>query len=333
MRHLHYPCRTGNMRAIYVSETGGPDVLTLSEQPEPVPGPNELLVRTEAIGVNFIDTYFRMGMYPRDLPYIPGDEGCGVVEAVGADVAEFSVGDRVAWAAATASYAEQVAVSAAVAVKVPDGVAAPVAASALLQGMTAHYLAKSTYPIQPGDTVLIHAGAGGVGLILTQMAVSLGARAITTVSSDVKEQLSREAGASEVLRYDDDIAARVREFTDGDGVAVAYDGVGATTFDASLASVRIRGTVALFGAASGPVPPIDPQRLNAAGSLFLTRPTLAHHIGSREELTWRAGDVFDAIAAGTLDVRVGAQYPLADAAQAHQDLEGRATTGSIVLIP
>ena len=321
------------MRAIYVSETGGPDVLTLSEQPEPTIGAHDLLVRTEAIGINFIDTYFRMGMYARDLPYIPGDEGTGIVEAVGSEVTEFTVGERVAWAAATASYAEKVAVASTVAVKVPDGVPAPVAASALLQGMTAHYLSKSTYPIQPGDTVLVHAGAGGVGLILTQMAVSLGAKVITTVSSDAKEQLSREAGASEVLRYEDDIAARVRELTGGEGVAVAYDGVGATTFDASLASVRIRGTVALFGAASGAVPPVDPQRLNSSGSLFLTRPTLAHYIRTPEELRWRAGDVFDAIAAGTLKIRVGAQYTLADAAQAHRDLEGRATTGSIVLIP
>jgi NADPH2:quinone reductase len=321
------------MRAIYVTETGGPEVLTLTEQPEPTPGPGDLLVRTEAIGINFIDTYFRMGQYKRPLPYSPGDEGSGVVEAVGSDVTEFAVGDRVAWAAATGSYAEKVAVPAAVAVKVPDGVPASAAASALLQGMTAHYLAKSTYPIQSGDTVLVHAGAGGVGLILTQMAVSLGAKVITTVSSDAKEELSRGAGASEVLRYDEDIAARVRELTGGEGVAAAYDGVGATTFDSSLASVRIRGTVALFGAASGPVPPVDPQRLNSSGSLFLTRPTLAHHIRTREELTWRAGDVFDAIAAGKLDIRVGAEYPLADAATAHRDLEGRATTGSIVLIP
>ncbi|MCJ0906118.1 quinone oxidoreductase [Rhodococcus sp. ARC_M6] len=321
------------MQAIYVSETGRPDVLTVSEQPDPTPGAIDLLVRTEAIGINFIDTYFRMGMYPRNLPYIPGDEGSGVVEAIGTDVTEFSVGDRVAWAAATGSYAEKVVVSSAVAVKVPDGVPAPVAASALLQGMTAHYLAKSTYPIQAGDTILVHAGAGGVGLILTQMAVALGARVITTVSSDAKEQLSRDAGASEVLRYDDDIAARVRELTDGEGVAVAYDGVGATTFDASLASVRIRGTVALFGAASGAVPPLDSQRLNASGSLFLTRPTLAHYIRTREEMLWRAGEVFDAIAAGTLSIRVGAEYPLAEAAQAHRDLESRATTGSIVLIP
>jgi len=224
-------------------------------------------------------------------------------------------------------------VPAAVAIAVPEGVPAPQAASALAQGLTAHYLANSTYPVQSGDTVLVHAGAGGVGLLLTQLATKLGARVITTVWSDPKEKLSREAGAAEVLRYDDDIAARVRELTDGEGVAVAYDGVGASTFEASLASVRIRGTLALFGAASGLVPPFDPQRLNPAGSLFLTRPTLAHYVRTREELTWRAGEVFGAIADGSLHVRVGAQYPLECAADAHRDLEGRTTTGAIVLVP
>ncbi|MGC0364033.1 NADPH2:quinone reductase [Rhodococcus sp. 27YEA15] len=321
------------MRAIHVTETGGPDVLIPTELPDPTPDAHDLLVRTDAIGVNYIDTYFRTGQYSRPLPYVPGDEGTGVVESVGSGVTDFEVGDRVAWAAVAGSYAEKVSVPAAVAVKVPAGVPAPTAASALLQGMTAHYLANSTYPIRGGDAVLVHAGAGGVGLILTQMAVSLGATVITTVSSDAKADLSRAAGASHVLRYDDDVAARVRDLTGGEGVAAAYDGVGATTFDSSLASVRIRGTVALFGAASGPVPPVDPQRLNSSGSVFLTRPTLGHHIRTREELTWRAGEVFDAIAAGTLDIRVGAQYPLADAATAHRDLEGRATTGSIVLIP
>ena len=201
------------------------------------------------------------------------------------------------------------------------------------RGWTAHYLAYSTYPVQSGDTVLVHAGAGGVGLLLTQLATKLGARVITTVSSDVKEKLSREAGAAEVLRYDDDIAARVREVTDGEGVAVAYDGVGAATFEASLASVRVRGTLALFGASSGLVPPFDPQRLNPAGSLVLTRPTLAHYIRTREELTWRAGEVFAAVADGSLHVRVGAHYPLEHAADAHRDLEARKTTGAVVLVP
>ncbi|QHE69735.1 quinone oxidoreductase family protein [Rhodococcus sp. WAY2] len=321
------------MRAIQVSRLGGPDVLEPADVPEPRIGPTDLLVRTEAIGINYIDTYFRSGLYPRTLPYIPGDEGSGVVESVGTEVTDFEPGDRVAWCTAPGSYAEKVRVPAAAAIAVPDVVPASQAASALLQGMTAHYLAYSTYPIREGDIVLVHAGAGGVGLLLTQIATRLGARVITTVSSDTKEELSRSAGAQEVLRYDEDIAARVRELTGGEGVAAAYDGVGASTFEASLASVRIRGTLALFGAASGPVPPFDPQRLNPAGSLFLTRPTLAHHIRDREELVWRAGDVFEGVADGALTVRVGAEYPLERAADAHRDLEGRATTGSIVLRP
>ncbi|WP_213571986.1 quinone oxidoreductase [Rhodococcus sp. USK13] len=321
------------MRAIQVSRLGGPDVLEPADVPEPRIGSSDLLVRTEAIGINYIDTYFRSGLYPRTLPYVPGDEGSGVVESVGTEVTDFEPGDRVAWCAAPGSYAEKVRVPAAAAIAVPDVVPASQAASALLQGMTAHYLAYSTYPIREGDTVLVHAGAGGVGLLLTQIATRLGARVITTVSSDTKEELSRSAGAQEVLRYDEDIAARVRELTGGEGVAAAYDGVGASTFEASLASVRIRGTLALFGAASGPVPPFDPQRLNPAGSLFLTRPTLAHHIRDREELVWRAGDVFAGVADGALTVRVGAEYPLERAADAHRDLEGRATTGSIVLRP
>lgn len=321
------------MRAIQVSRLGGPDVLEPADVPEPRIGPSDLLVRTEAIGINYIDTYFRSGLYPRTLPYVPGDEGSGVVESVGTEVTDFEPGDRVAWCTAPGSYAEKVRVPAAAAIAVPDVVPASQAASALLQGMTAHYLAYSTYPIREGDTVLVHAGAGGVGLLLTQLATRLGARVITTVSSDTKEELSRSAGAQEVLRYDEDIAARVRELTGGEGVAAAYDGVGASTFEASLASVRIRGTLALFGAASGPVPPFDPQRLNPAGSLFLTRPTLAHHIRDRAELVWRAGDVFAGVADGAMAVRVGAEYPLERAADAHRDLEGRATTGSIVLRP
>jgi len=321
------------MRAIEVTRFGGPDVLVPAELPDPVPGPGELLVRTDAIGVNYIDTYFRTGLYATDLPYVPGSEGTGRVEAVGPGTTEFAVGDRVCWAAAPGSYAELVVVPEAVAVPVPDEVPADQAASALLQGMTAHYLLESTYPAQPGETVLMHAGAGGVGLILTQLATAKGVRVITTVSSDEKEALSREAGAAEVLRYGDDLADRVRELTGGEGVAAVYDGVGKDTFEASLASLRIRGTLALFGAASGPVPPFDPQRLNPAGSVFLTRPTLVHYTRDRQELLWRSGDVFAAIAAGDLKIRVGARYPLADAAQAHRDLEGRRTTGSIVLAP
>ncbi|WP_043653360.1 quinone oxidoreductase family protein [Nocardia thailandica] len=321
------------MRAIEVSEHGGPEVLRYTEVPDPAIGPSQLLVETAAIGVNFIDTYLRTGTYPQDTPYVPGSEGTGTVAALGADVTGFRVGDRVAWAAAPGSYAEKVAVDAAVAIPVPDAVPDEVAAAALLQGMTAHYLVESIYRPEPGDAVLVHAGAGGVGLLLTQMAAAKGARVITTVSTDEKERLSREAGAAEVLRYGDDLAARVRELTDGVGVAAVYDGVGRATFDASLDSLRIRGTLALFGGASGPVPPFDPQRLNRGGSLFLTRPTLVHYTRDRDELLWRATDVFTGLADGTLRLRVGATYPLADAARAHTDLEARQTTGSIVLLP
>ncbi|KQU34596.1 MULTISPECIES: quinone oxidoreductase family protein [unclassified Rhodococcus (in: high G+C Gram-positive bacteria)] len=321
------------MRAVLVTRTGGPDVLDVTDVPDPVPGPADLLVRVQASGINYIDTYFRSGSYPRELPYVPGDEGTGVVEQVGSEVSGFSVGDRVAWAAAPGSYAELVRVPAASAIAVPAGVDPPQAASVLLQGMTAHYLIESTYPVRSGDVVLVHAGAGGVGLILTQLVTAKGATVITTVSTDEKEALSREAGATHVLRYDDDIPSRVRDITDGVGVAAVYDGVGASTFDASLESVRIRGTVALFGAASGPVPPVDPQRLNKAGSVFLTRPTLAHHIRDRAELEWRGGDVVRALADGTLTVRVEHRYPLEQARQAHIDLESRRTAGSIVLEP
>lgn len=321
------------MRAIQVSEHGGPEVLVAAELPEPTIGPDQVLVETQAIGVNFIDTYLRSGLYPAEVPYVPGAEATGVVTAVGSDVQDLAVGDRVAWSSAPGSYAERVAVPAAVAVPVPEGIDAPVAASVLLQGMTAHYLIESVYKPAPGETVLVHAGAGGVGLILTQLAVARGVRVITTVSSDEKAALSREAGAAEVLRYGDDLAQRVRALTDGIGVAAVYDGVGKDTFDASLDSLRIRGTLALFGAASGPVPPVDPQRLNTGGSLFLTRPSLWHYTRDRDELLWRAGAIFDAIAEGTLKIRVGATYPLAEAERAHRDLEGRRTTGSIVLIP
>ncbi|WP_327145792.1 quinone oxidoreductase family protein [Nocardia sp. NBC_01327] len=321
------------MRAIEVSEHGGPEVLRSAEVADPQVGPGQLLVDTEAIGVNFIDTYIRTGRYPTPVPYIPGAEGTGVVAAVGPEVTEFQVGDRVAWATAPASYAEKVLVAAEFAIPVPAGVPAPVAASALLQGMTAHYLIESIYKPEMGETVLVHAGAGGVGLILTQLLAARGVQVITTVSTDDKEKLSREAGAAEVLRYEDDIAARVRELTHGMGVAAAYDGVGANTFEASLASVRVRGMLALYGGASGPVPPFDLQRLNPAGSLFVTRPTLAHYVRDRAELLWRAGDIMNAIADGTLKIRIGASYALADAEQAHRDLEGRKTTGSVVLLP
>ncbi|MFF3223645.1 quinone oxidoreductase family protein [Nocardia suismassiliense] len=321
------------MRAIQVSEHGGPEVLEYVEVPDPRIGPDQLLVDIQAIGINFIDTYIRTGRYPQDVPYVPGAEGSGVVAEVGANVTEFAVGDRVAWAAGPGSYAERVAVNAAVAVKVPGEVDPKVAASALLQGMTAHYLLESIYTPQPGESVLVHAGAGGVGLVLTQLATARGARVITTVSTDAKEKLSREAGAAEVLRYGDDLADRVRALTDGVGVAAVYDGVGAATFEASLASLRVRGMLALFGGASGAVPPFDLQRLAGSGSLFVTRPTLAHYTRDRAELLWRATDILNAIDNGTLRIRIGATYPLAEAEQAHRDLEARKTTGSIVLLP
>ena len=260
-----------------------------------------------------------------------------MVEAVGREVREFAVGDLVAWASAPSSYAELVVVPELVALRVPDGVTEEVAAALPLQGLTAHYLVTSTFPVLEGQDVLVHAGAGGVGLLLTQLASARGARVITTVGTPQKEALSRAAGAAEVIRYTeladltDELPALVRDLTGGAGVHTVFDGVGRSTFDASLASLRPRGGLALFGASSGPVPPVDPQRLNAAGSVFLTRPTLGHHTATRQELTWRADELFAAVAAGTLDVRVGATFPLPDAAEAHRALEGRATTGKVLL--
>lgn len=324
------------MHAIEISETGGPEVLRYVDVPDPKPGPGEVLIKAEAIGVNYIDTYFRSGQYPRELPFILGQETSGTVVATGDGVDGFEAGDRVATAAASGGYAEFATAPASLTAKVPDHVTADVAASVMLKGLTAHYLLKSVYPVRDGDTVLVHAGAGGVGLILTQWAKSLGVRVITTVSTPEKERMSRQAGADEVLPYPDDAAefsGRIRELTDGAGVAAVYDGVGKTTFDASLASLAVRGTLALFGAASGPVPPFDPQRLNAAGSVFLTRPSLAHFIRTGDEFRWRAGELFDAIAGGAITIEVGGRYPLAEAARAHQDLQGRKTTGSIVLLP
>ncbi len=324
------------MHAIEVSETGGPEVLRYVETAQPTPGPGEVLIKAEAIGVNYIDTYFRSGQYPRELPFVLGQETSGTVVATGDGVDGFSAGDQVGTAAASGAYAEFSIAPAALTAKVPDGVTSDVAASVMLKGLTAHYLLKSVYPVQSGDTVLVHAGAGGVGLILTQWARLLGARVITTVSTPEKARMSREAGADEVLSYPDDPAEfgqQIRKLTDGAGVAAVYDGVGATTFDASLASLAVRGTLALFGAASGPVPPFDPQRLNAAGSVFLSRPSLAHFIRTGDEFHWRAGELFDAIAGGAITIEVGGRYPLSEAARAHQDLQGRKTAGSIVLLP
>ena len=324
------------MHAIEVAQTGGPDVLTYVEKPTPSPAAGQVLIKAEAIGVNFLDTYFRSGQYPRELPFIVGNEVCGTVEALGDDVAALKVGDRVVTAEANGGYAEYCVAPADFVAYVPKGVDADAAAASLLKGMTAHYLIKSVYPVQGGDTVLLHAGAGGVGLILTQWVTSLAARVITTVSTPQKAELSRQAGAVEVLGYPEDaqeFGAKIRELTDGNGVAAVYDGVGASTFDASMASLAIRGTLALFGASSGPVPPFDPQRLNAAGSLFLTRPSLVHYTRTPDEFAWRAGELLDAIAAGTINVTVSERYPLADAAQAHRDLQGRKTVGSVVLVP
>jgi NADPH2:quinone reductase len=324
------------MHAIEVAETGGPEVLHYVDKPRPSPGSGEVLIKAEAIGINFIDTYFRSGQYPRELPFVLGTEASGTVAAVAEGVTALRVGDRVATAAASGAYAEFCTAPAFLVARLPAVVDFDVAASALLKGLTAHYLIKSVYPVQQGDTVLVHAGAGGVGLILTQWASSLGVRVITTVSTPAKAELSRQAGATDVLDYPEDaneFGRRIRDLTDGAGVAAVYDGVGASTFDASLASLTIRGTLALFGAASGPVPPVDPQRLNAAGSVYLTRPMLAHFTRSEQEFAWRAGELFDAIAADSITVTVSRQYPLADAAQAHRDLQGRQTVGSIVLVP
>jgi NADPH2:quinone reductase len=325
------------MFAIEVAQTGGPEVLSYVEKPPPSPGPGEVLIKAEAIGVNFIDTYFRSGSYPRDLPFVLGTEVAGTVAAVGDGVTALGVDDRVVTTAASGAYAEFATAPAQFVAHVPSKVGLDVAASALLKGMTAHYLIKSVYPVQSGDVVLVHAGAGGVGLILTQWAASLGVRVITTVSTPAKAELSRQAGASDVLDYPGDdpneFGRRIRDLTDGAGVAAVYDGVGASTFDASLASLAVRGTLALFGASSGAVPPVDPQRLNAAGSVYLTRPSLAHFTRTGEEFAWRSGELLDAIAEGTLAVTVSQSYPLADAAQAHRDLQGRQTVGSIVLTP
>jgi NADPH2:quinone reductase len=324
------------MHAIEVAETGGPEDLRYVDKPRPSPGRGEVLIKAEAIGVNFVDTYFRSGLYPRELPFVLGAEVGGTVAAVGDGVSALRVGDRVATADAIGAYAEYCIAAADVVAFVPDGVSTDVAAAAILKGMTAHLLIKSVFPVQAGDAVLVHAGAGGVGLILTQWATSLGARVISTASSPEKAELSRKAGAVDVLSYPDDagkFGAKIRALTDGDGVAAVYDGVGRSTFDASLAGLAIRGTLALFGAASGPVPPFDPQRLNAAGSVFLGRPSRPHFMRTREEFAWRTGELFKAIAAGTIDVTVGQHYPLEQAAQAHCDLESRKTVGSTVLTP
>ncbi len=328
-----------DVHAVIATHAGGPEVLSSVTQPDPSPGPHEALVRVAAAGVNFIDTYRRAGVYPVPYPHVPGSEGAGTVVAVGDQVTGFAPGDRVAWSAAPGSYAELVVVPERELLAVPDGVDDETAAALLLQGLTAHYLVTSTFPVEPGATVLVHAGAGGVGLLLTQLATQRGGHVIATVGSVEKEALARAAGARDVIRYRElgdlttDLPAQVRRLTDGRGVDAVYDGVGRDTFDASLASLARRGMLVLFGASSGPVPPVDPQRLNAAGSLFLTRPTLGHYVADRSELEWRAGELFRAVADGRLDVRIGARFPLSAAADAHRALESRSTTGKVLLLP
>jgi NADPH2:quinone reductase len=327
------------MHAVVAREPGGPEVLSYTEIPDPAPGPGQVLVRVAAAGVNFIDTYRRAGVYPMEYPHVVGAEGAGTVEALGDDVTGFSVGDRVAWHDGPGSYAELVAVDAAGVVPVPDGLDLTVAAALPLQGITAHYLVRSTFEVRPGHDVLLTAGAGGVGLLATQLAVAAGGRVLTTVSTPEKAALSSAAGAAHTIDYAamDDLTAElpavVRELTDDQGVHVVYDGVGRSTFEASLASLRPRGMLVLFGGASGQVPPFDPQRLNKAGSLFLTRPTIAHYTLTRTELEWRTSEVLGSAASGDLDVRVGATFSLSEAGAAHEALEGRATTGKVLLVP
>lgn len=323
------------MRAVVVHEPGGPEVLIAQEMPSPEPGPGQLRVDVAAAGVNYIDVYYRTGAYPLPTPFIAGTEGAGVVSAVGAGVTGFQEGDHVAWAMVPGTgYAERVIVPAARAVPVPADIDDETAGAVLLQGLTAHYLTRSTYPVRPGETALVHAAAGGVGHLLTQVLTARGVRVIATTSSAEKASLAREAGAAEVIRYErDDVASEVSRLTDGRGVDVVYDGVGRATFHGSIDSLRPRGMFVLYGAASGAVAPVDPHLLQSKGSLFFTRPSLAHYIVSRAELLERSRELFAWVASGELSVRVGARYPLDQARQAHEDLESRRTTGKLLIIP
>jgi len=322
------------MKAIQIQQTGGPEVLELVDLPIPVPGPGQVLIRIETTGLNFIEIYFRKGQYKAALPIVPGSEAAGTVEELGPGVQGFSAGELVASTAVIGSYAEYALVPAAQLVKVPAGLSPEKAAAAMLQGMTAHYLAYSTYPLKSGETALIHAGAGGVGLLLTQIAKRIGARVITTVSTAAKAELSREAGADEVILYSEqDFEVEVKRLTDGKGVDVVYDSVGKTTFEKSLNCIRPRGMLALFGGSSGAVPPFDPIQLSGKGSLYLTRPTLWHYIATRAELEQRAGEVLGWAASGEPKLRTEHIYPLHEAAQAQTDMEERKTTGKILLEP
>ena len=321
------------MKAIQVLTPGGPESLKVVELPLPQPGPNQALVKIAASGVNFIDVYFRTGLYKADSPIAIGSEAAGTVEAVGDSVTEFKAGDRVAYAMVRGSYAEFAVVPAAMLVKIPGHVDFVTAAAAMLQGMTAHYLTHSTYPLKAGEGCLVHASAGGTGSLIVQMAKMRGARVIGTVSTEDKARIAREAGADETILYTQhEFDVEVKRLTEGRGVDVVYDSVGKTTFEKSLNSLRPRGMLALFGQSSGPVPPFDPTILNGKGSLYLTRPSLAHYIMTRDELLWRATDVLKWIDSGQLKLRIDRTYPLADAASAHRDLESRKTAGKLVLV-
>jgi NADPH:quinone reductase len=322
------------MKAIQVQKPGGPEALTLVDIPVPKPKSEEAVVKIAAAGVNFVDVYFREGRYPVPTPFVIGQEGAGIVTEIGSEVKSLRVGQRVAYSNVQGSYAEYAAVPAWRLVPIPDGVTDQQAAAAMLQGMTAHYLVHSTYPLRQGETALIHAAAGGVGLILVQMAKQIGARVIATVGSEEKAQLVREHGADEVILYhQQDFEAETKRLTDGKGVHVVYDGVGKTTFMQGLNVLRPRGYMVLFGGASGPVPPFDPMILSQRGSLFLTRPTLHNYVSTPAELEQRAGDVLNAVAQHKLSLRIAHVYPLSDAPQAHRDLEARKTTGKLLLIP
>ncbi len=321
------------MKAIQAQEIGGPEVLQLRDVPDPQPGEGQALVRIHATGINFIDIYQRSGLYKLDLPYVPGSEAAGEVVALGPGVTEFAVGDRVAYSNVLGAYAELAAVPAGRLVKIPEGLDFRQAAALMLQGMTAHYLAYSVYPLKASDTCLLHAAAGGVGLLLIQIAKREGARVIGTVSTKEKAELARSVGADEVILYtEQDFEAEVMRLTGGGGVQVAYDSVGASTYEKSIGSLAVRGMLVLFGQASGPTPPIDPMKLNAK-SLFMTRPTLVHYTKTREELLWRAGDVLNRAASGELELHIGGEFPLSEAAEAHAKLAGRETTGKLLLTP
>ena len=322
------------MKRIVVREPGGPEKMVLEDAPPPVAGPRDVVINVAAAGVNFIDVYFRTGQYKAESPITLGSEAAGMVDHVGADVTEVAPGDRVAYAMVRGSYAGKALVPAAQVVKIPDAVSFDMAASLMLQGTTAHYLTRSTFPLERGQTCLIQAAAGGLGGLVIQMARLAGARTIGTVSTAAKAQEARDLGCDDVIIYtEQDFETEVLRLTDGRGVDVVYDSVGQSTFEKGLNVLRPRGMMVLLGQSSRPVAPIDPQVLNARGSVFLTRPTLAHYLASREELLWRSGDVMEMAASGKITVRISAKYPLADAARAHRDLEGRRAIGKLLLIP